>query len=170
VPTNKLVIKQSDKALLVETGTLYFLLIVFLLLALIIFSLIVPLISPIVSVYVIVFVFFLIITLALLLALMICVFSKKYWNKREYVITPETIMDCEGMFSSNCVSYELKGMTSMEVHQTALGKKFNYGNLIVRFMGGGSLLMKDIPAPEILIVKIRELISKKEIEEENNDN
>jgi len=79
-------------------------------------------------------------------------------------------MDCEGMFSSNCVSYELKGMTSMEVHQTALGKKFNYGNLIVRFMGGGSLLMKDIPAPEILIVKIRELISKKEIEEENNDN
>ena len=170
MPTNKLVIKQSSKALLVETGILYFLLSVFLSLALIIFSLIVPLITPAVSIYVIIFIFFLIITLALLLALIIGVFSKKYWNKREYVITPETIMDCEGMFSSNCVSYELKGMTSMEVHQTALGKKFNYGNLIVRFMGGGSLLMKDVSEPEILILKIRELIRKKEVEVDNGNN
>ena len=168
MPTDKIVIKQSSKALLVETGTLYFLLAVFLLLALIIFSLIVPLITPIVSVYVIIFILFLIISLAILLALMIAIFSKKFWNMREYIVTPQNIMDCEGLFGSNCISYELKGMTSMEVHQTPLGKKFNYGNLIIKFMGGSAFLMKNVPAPELLLHKIRRLISSGSVETEDD--
>lgn len=79
---------------------------------------------------------------------------------RRYEITQEQVITYDGITSCKQYISNLKGMIGMELTETFLGKRFNYGTIILKFLGGSEVVISNIDFPERYIPKITEIVSK----------
>ncbi|MBI2620932.1 PH domain-containing protein [candidate division WWE3 bacterium] len=108
-----------------------------------------------------------IVFLTALLAISVYAIEKRLWKAKQYIITPESVDIIDTTFGARHNSYGLKGITSINLHQTPLSKLSDYGTITINFMGGSSVSIRNIPNPEKHLGLIQQLINKGEISTEN---
>jgi uncharacterized membrane protein YdbT with pleckstrin-like domain len=106
--------------------------------------------------------------LLLFLTILSIVFEKRRWSTEQYVITPENVEVVVGLIGMSRSSYGLRGVVAMNVNQSPLAKYLGYGTITLRFMGGGSMDIKNIEEPEKHMHMIQQLMNKGAIEKDED--
>lgn len=155
---DKLIIHRSHRALIFEVYlALSFSIFVLLLLSTIIAKLQLP-------AFLNTFITISLILLAILLIASIVLFiilEKRNLKTKTYIITQDTITSTTNIFGLKKRTYNVRGLTHMELSQNVVGKLLNYGTVTIYFMGGSFISIRNIPEPSEHLEKIQEIINKR---------
>gem|GEM_PF-1868255 len=77
----------------------------------------------------------------------------------------DRVIVIDGILGSRERIHNLKGATNMQLSQGLFGKHFNYGTIIIYFMGGNEVHLTDIQFPYHYLKQIQSLMDKGYIEQ-----
>lgn len=151
----KLVIKQSNSALLAGLGSVYIIFGLF-------FTISIALLFKVVNLFTTTPIA-IIATLVFLLVFVLFGAGAAYimrlqWRTRYYEITPEKATIIDGIFGKNLQSENFDGFVGMSLQESILGKLFNYGSITLKFISGAELHIRNIEKPEEYMERINEFI------------